>query len=170
MNPRLLTGISALVMLVCAVGCTYQPSGGLMAGSNTPFTYYSTAEYPKTFVVVDTRNGDNIFEMHIPPGKALVVKFVKGQGDDAVETPDIMRYSVFPISDVSGVLSSSITVPDPYSRRIDVFVTEGETYTPPDPNREIRTDEKSDRPPGWTSEGGPSKDVGSDAMKFYDPS
>ena len=34
-------------------------------------------------------------------------------------------------------LSSSVTVPGPYARRVDLFASEGETYTPPDPNRPI---------------------------------
>ena len=166
---RIILGLALIAALTLLPGCMYQPSGGLMAGSNGPFTYYSTAEYPKTFVVVDTRTGDNVFEMHIPPGKALVVQFVKDQGDDSVETPDLMRYGIFPITDVSGLLSSSVTVPGTYARRIDLFASEGETYTPPDPNRPIRTDRPEDRPAGWTSEGGPSRDVGSDPLRMYTP-
>ena len=146
---RIILGLALIAALTLLPGCMYQPSGGLMAGSNGPFTYYSTAEYPKTFVVVDTRTGDNVFEMHIPPGKALVVQFVKDQGDDSVETPDLMRYGIFPITDVSGLLSSSVTVPGTY--------------------RPIRTDRPEDRPAGWTSEGGPSRDVGSDPLRMYTP-
>ena len=168
-KPVLISLFAVLLLALVAPGCKYQPSGGLFAGSDGPFTYYSTTEYPKTFVVVNTRTGENIFEMHIPVGKALVVQFDKGQGDDSKTTPDLMKYGVFPLSDVSGLLSSSITVPGPYARRIDIFLTEGETYTPPDEDRPIRTDTKEDRPAGWTDEGGPRDEVSSDPMRLYDP-
>ena len=160
---------AALLVVLGTAGCHYQPSGGLFAGSGGPFTYISTEEYPKTFVIVDTATGENVFEMHIPVDKALVVQFDKGHGDDPRTTPDLMKYGVFPLSDISGLLSSSITVPGPYSRRIDIFLTEGETYTPPDENRPIRTDTKEDRPAGWTDEGGPRDEVQSDPMRLYDP-
>lgn len=161
--------LATIVLALAAPGCNYQPSGGLFAGSNAPFTYYSTPEYPKTFVLVNTRTGENIFEMHIPVGKALVVQFTKDQGDESKTTPDLMRYGVFPMGDVSGLLSSSITVPGAYARRIDIFLTEGEPYTPPDEDRSIRTDKKADRPAGWTDEGGPRDEVAPDPMKLYDP-
>lgn len=168
-KPVLSMLFAAILLSLGAPGCKYQPSGGLFAGSNGTFTYYSTAEYPKTFVVVDTATGENVFEMHIPVGKALVTQFEKDQGDDSKTTPDLMKYGVFPITDVSGLLSSSITVPGPYARRIDIFLTEGETYTPPDEDRPIRTDTKEDRPAGWTDEGGPRDEVQSDPMRLYDP-
>ena len=172
MSRRLLASFAVLAGLftsLASVSCQYQPSGGLFASSTGSFTYYSTAEYPKTFVLVDTSTGENIFEMHIPVGKALVVQFVKDQGDDETTTPDLMRYGVFPIGGVSGLLSSSIPVPGSYSRRIDIFMTTGEVYTPPDPNRPIRTDTKEDRPPGWTDQGGPRDEVAPDPIKLYDP-
>ncbi|MBG83905.1 MAG: hypothetical protein CMJ40_05080 [Phycisphaerae bacterium] len=161
--------LALAAILSTGLGGCYTPGGGLFAASNSPFTYFSTPEYPKTFVLVNTKTGENIFEMHIPVGKALVVKFQQGQGDDPSMTPDLMKYGVFPIKDTSGMLTSSITVPGSYSRRIDIFLTTGEAYTPPDENRPIRTDKKEDRPAGWTSEGGPSDEVAPDPMKFYDP-
>ncbi|MDG2095198.1 MAG: hypothetical protein P8J89_07995 [Phycisphaerales bacterium] len=166
--PVLLFLTLAALLLLGPGGC-YTPGGGLFAASNSPFTYISTAEYPKTFVLVNTKTGENIFEMNIPAGKALVIKFLQGQGDEPATTPDLMKYGVFPMKDISGLLSSSMTVPGSYSRRIDIFLTTGETYTPPDEDRPIRTDTKEDRPPGWTSEGGPSDEVAPDPMNFYDP-
>jgi len=168
-KPVIYMLFAALLLAMGATGCHYTPGGGLFAGSGGPFTYDSTEEYPKTFVIVDTATGENVFEMHIPPGKSLVVQFDKGHGDDPKSTPDLMKYGVFPMSDTSGLLSSSVTVPGPYSRRIDIFLTEGETYTPPDENRPIRTDAKEDRPAGWTDEGGPRDEVRSDPMRLYDP-
>jgi len=166
--PVLAILILSTLLLLGAGGC-YSPGGGLFAGSNSPFTYISTAEYPKTFVLVNTKTGENIFEMDIPVGKGLVVKFLQGQGDEPAATPDLMKYGVFSAKDMNGMLSSSMTVPGPYSRRIDIFLTTGETYTAPDENRPIRTDTKEDRPSGWTSDGGPSDEVAPDPMNFYDP-
>ncbi len=166
---KVLAFLSIAMLVSFGLGGCYSPGGGLFAGSNSPFTYISTPEYPKTFVLLNTKTGENIFEMHIPVGKALVVKFQKDKGDEPSATPDLMKYGIFPIKDASGSLSSSITVPGSYSRRIDIFLTTGEVYTAPDENRPIRTDKKEDRPEGWTSEGGPSDEVAPDPMNFYNP-
>ena len=64
--PVLAILILSTLLLLGAGGCYSLPGGGLFAGSNSPFTYISTAEYPKTFVLVNTKTGENIFEMDIP--------------------------------------------------------------------------------------------------------
>ena len=86
--------------------------GGLFAGSNSSFTYISTAEYPKTFVLVNTKTGENIFEMDIPVGKGLVVKFLQGQGDEPAATLIDEVRRLFR-QDMNGMLSPSMTVPGP---------------------------------------------------------
>jgi hypothetical protein len=161
--------ILLLFFSLTAIGC-YTPGGGLMASSSGLFsalTYYSTAEEPKTLAVIDLRNGDVIFEIKIPIGKQLVIQFFEGSGDDPVYTPDLMKYSVADIGTTSGSLNNSVTVPDAYSRRIDLFLRHGEKYEAPEPNRQLRTDELLDRPPGWTPKGGKA-DYQHDPMSTYD--
>ena len=161
--------ILLLLLPLTATGC-YTPGGGLMASSSGLFsalTYYSTAEEPKTLAVIDLRNGDVIFEMKIPVGKQLVLQFFEGSRDDPVYTPDLMKYQVADIGTKSGSLPNSVTVPDAYSRRIDLFLRTGEKYEAPEPNRQLRTDELLDRPPGWTPTGGKG-DHQPDPMETYD--
>ncbi|MDG1899332.1 MAG: hypothetical protein P8I74_05655 [Phycisphaerales bacterium] len=158
--------IALLLTTLLIAGC-YTPQGGLMSSSTGALTYYSTAEEPKTIMILDMRNGENIFEMKIPVGKQLVMQFHDESGDDAVYTPDLMKYEVMEIGTSFGSLNNSITVPNAYSRRIDVFIRQGEKYEAPEPNRPLRTDEMGDRPAGWTPAGG-KDDYRDDPMTTYD--
>ena len=163
---HLLNRLTLILLSFALTGC-YTPQGGLMPSSVGSLTYYSTAEEPKSISVIDLRNGDNVFEMKIPVGKQLVIQFYDGSGDDPVYTPDLMKYQIFDIGTQVGSLQNSITVPDAYSRRIDVFMRKGDRYEAPEPNRPLRTDELLDRPAGWTPEGGPA-DFRDDPMTTYD--
>jgi len=158
--------IGLLLASLLTAGC-YTPQGGLMPSSTGALTYYSTAEEPKTIMILDMRNGENIFEMKIPVGKQFVMQFHAESGDDPVYTPDLMKYEVMDIGNSIGSLNNSITVPGPYSRRIDVFIRQGEKYEAPEPNRPLRTDELADRPAGWTPAGG-KDDYRDDPMTTYD--
>jgi len=162
-NPLL---IPILVLALAQFGC-YTPQGGLMPASNGALTYYSTADEPKTVALIDMRNGENVFEMKIPIGKQLVMNFVADGGDDPVYSPDLMKYEIMEIGTQVGSLNNSVTVPDAYSRRIDVFMRQGERYEAPEENRPLRTDEMADRPAGWTPQGGKA-DYRPDPMKTYD--
>ena len=163
---HLLNRLSLLLLPFALIGC-YTPQGGLLPSSIGALTYYSTAEEPKSVSLIDLRNGDNVFEMKIPVGKQLVIQFYDGSGDDPVYTPDLMKYQIFDIGTQVGALQNSITVPDAYSRRIDVFMRAGDRYEAPEANRPLRTDELLDRPAGWTPAGGPA-DFRDDPMTTYD--
>ena len=158
--------LTLFLLLLALTGC-YTPQGGLMPSSTGALTYFSTAEDPKTISLIDLRNGDNVFEMKIPVGKQLVMQFYDGSGDDPVYTPDLMKYQIFDIGTQVGSLQNSITVPDAYSRRVDVFMRPGEKYEAPEVNRPLRTDELLDRPKGWTPNGGPDN-YRDDPMTTYD--
>ena len=158
--------IGLLLAALFTAGC-YTPQGGLMPASSGALTYYSTSEEPKTIVLLDMRNGENIFEMKIPVGKQLVMQFYTDSGDDPVYTPDLLKYQVMDLGTQYGSLQNSVTVPDAYSRRIDVFRRPGEKYEAPEPNRQLRTDEVADRPPGWTPQGG-KDDYRPDPITTYD--
>jgi hypothetical protein len=156
-----------LLLLTLVTGGCYSPQGGWMPASTGAVTYYSTAEEPMTIMVLDMRNGENIFEMKIPIGKQLVMKFYPDAGDDPVYTPDLLKYQVMDLGMQIGMLQNSITVPDAYSRRVDVFLRQGEKYEAPEANRPLRTDELADRPPGWTPSGG-KDDYRPDPITTYD--
>lgn len=160
-------GHIGLILIALVTGGCYTPQGGLMPSSTGALTYYSTAEEPLTVAVLDMRNGENVFEMKIPIGKQLVMQFYTDSGDDPVYTPDLLKYQVMDLGTMYGMLQNSVTVPDAYSRRIDVFLRKGEKYEAPEPNRQLRTDEVADRPAGWTPKGG-KDDYRPDPISTYD--
>lgn len=154
MRPYLTT----IVVLIATtmVGCQmYAPGGNpFFNGPNSAATWESTEEFPKTVTLIDTRSGERLFVMEIPVGKKLVIDFVKDSGDNTVLTPDLMMWEVFS-SDVGyGPLSNSMTVPNGWSRRIDVTLRESSEYANPISDRPLRIDEVNDQPDWWTPEGG----------------
>ncbi|HWB19674.1 MAG TPA: hypothetical protein VG711_05185 [Phycisphaerales bacterium] len=135
-------------------GC-YSPEGGWLPHSGGPVTYYSTEEYPKTITLVDTRTNEVLFTMDVPVGKQLSIDFDAGQGDDPVNTPDLMRYSVWDIGTMYGRLGNSLSVPNASCRRVDMSIRPGVEYAQKSKEAQLRTDQESDRPDWWTSKGGP---------------
>jgi len=78
-----------------------------------------------------------------------------------------MKYQVSEIGTKFGSLGNSVTVPDAYSRRVDIFIRPGDKYEAADANRPLRTDELLDRPPHWTPTGGEA-DRRHDPTETYD--
>jgi hypothetical protein len=150
-------------------GCKmYTPGGNpLFNGPDSAATYQSTEEFPKTVTITDTRTGEHIFVMEIPVGKKLVVDFIEDSGDNPVLTPDLMTWEVY-ANDVSfGPLSNSLTVPNRWSRRLDVAMRGSSEFANPLQDRPLRVDEVNDQPDWWTAEGG-ALDT-SDPVNGYDP-
>ena len=145
----------------------YKPGGNAyFNGPNSAATWQSTEEFPKTVTLIDTRSGERFFVMEIPVGKKLVIDFVADSGDNTVLTPDLMMWEVFS-SDVGyGPLSNSMTVPNGWSRRIDVTLRESSEYANPLSDRPLRVDEVNDQPDWWTAEGGEMNS--SDPTNGYD--
>lgn len=146
----------------------YRPGGNpFFDGPNSATTWESTEEVPKTITVIDTRSGERIFVMEIPVGQKLVIDFVEDLGDNEVITPDLMSWEVFP-SDVGyGPLTNALTVPNRWSRRIDVSIRPSSEYANPMTDRPLSVDEINDQPDWWTPEGG-TLDI-SDPVNGYDP-
>jgi hypothetical protein len=154
--------MNRLMMLACGVctaltlsGC-YTPGGGIMPKSGGPQTYPSTETRQTSLVMLDMRDGKEFFAIDIPPGKQLVIQFVRGDGDDPVLRPDLLRYEVMDNGESTGKLENSMSVPNGPSRRIDVFVNQKVAYATAPAQRQLRTDEVADRPDWWTAEGGPA--------------
>ena len=151
-----ITPCIVLTLIAMMTGCQmYTPGGNpFFNGPNSAATYQSTEEFPKTVALIDTRSGERLFIVEVPVGKKLVIDFVKDSGDNTVLTPDLMMWEVFS-SDVGyGPLSNSMTVPNGWSRRINVTLRESSEYANPITDRPLRIDEVNDQPDWWTSDGG----------------
>jgi len=162
---------STLLFLVAtsAVGCQmYTPGGNPFTnGPESAATYQSTEEFPKTVTLIDTRSGERLFVMEVPVGKKLVIDFVADSGDNPVLTPDLMSWEVFSSDVAYGPLTNSMTVPNRWSRRIDLTMRESSEYANPIADRPLRVDEVNDQPDWWTAEGGEIDS--SDPSNGYDP-
>ena len=148
-----------LIVAVAALAGCFRPQGSIFSHTGEAATYYSTDDLPTTVTLVDTRTDEPFFSLEIPVGKQLTLDFDEGGGDDSVETPDLMRYQVFPLGTRMGRLTNALTVPDRYGRRIDVSYRAGPEDAPRRPEEPLRAD--TDRPAWWTPRGGPApKDRG----------
>ena len=146
----------------------YTPGGNtFFNGPDSAATYQSTEEFPKTVSIIDTRSGEQLFVMETPVGKKLVIDFIEDEGDNTVLTPDLMQWEVFSHNVYYGPLSSSMTVPNRWSRRVDVTIRESSEYANPPADRPLSVDEVNDQPDWWTAEGG--EHVTSDPSNGYDP-
>ena len=165
---RKITIPSLVIFAAVLTGCEmYVPGGNPFTnGPNSAATWESTEQFPKTITLIDTRSGERLFVMEIPVGKKLVIDFVKDAGDNEVMTPDLMSWEVFPRSVSYGPLSNAMTVPNRWSRRIDVAMRESSEYAQPMSDRPLRVDEINDQPDWWTSDGG-TVDT-SDPVNGYD--
>ena len=143
-SPRSLSlpVLAASLALGCLTlsGC-YAPDGAMMNYTGQAMTYESNEWQQKTITLVDVRTETPVFSMTVPPGKWLIIQFDKNGGHDPHFAPDLMRYDVKPMGSRTGRLSSSVSVPDAASRRIDVDVTQVRAYEPTEPARVKRSDE-----------------------------
>ncbi|MDP7008245.1 MAG: hypothetical protein QGI78_01595 [Phycisphaerales bacterium] len=157
------TIVSILLVLSIFSSCKmYAPGGNAFFNApDSAATWESTEEFPKTITIIDTRSGEEVFVMEIPVGKQLVVDFESDGGDDPVETPDLMRWAIFPNGTGWGALNNAMTVPNRWSRRLDVTIRDSSEYAPEPEHQEFRVDNEEDRPDWWTSEGG--------EIDVYDP-
>lgn len=150
-------GLAACLIGGLSACNTHKPNngGGVFGHAGGPVTIQSTEITQKSVRMVDMRSGEVFFTLDIPIGKQITFDFDRGDGDDAVYTPDIMRYEVKDIGDSNGKLKNSMTAPNAESRRIDVFVTQSPQYANQPPiSSELRTDKVEDRPDWWTPRGG----------------
>ncbi len=150
------------VVTILLAGC-YNPRGAFYSHVGQAATYWSTESLPTTITILDTRTGEPFFTVEIPVGKQLVLDFKSGEGDDDLLTPDLMRYDVMPLGQKTGTLRNGISVPDRFSRRIDVSYRAAPEYGKR-VDEPFRLDEK--KPDWWTPQGGPMP--GNDALHIYD--
>jgi hypothetical protein len=161
MPARTLQLITAATLLM--VGC-YNPRGAFYPYVGQAATYWSTESKPTTITILDTRTMEPFFTVEIPVGRQLVLDFKEGDGDDNAQTPDLMRYEVFKVGTTTGTLRNALTVPDRFSRRIDVTYRPAPEYAQADTDQKDRVDK--DKADWWSSKGGPKP--GNTAIIMHD--
>jgi hypothetical protein len=109
-------------------GCSYTPGGWLM--SDDQFTYESTTQWPMTVNVIDTRTSEVVWTMDVAVGRKVTLRFYPDQAEGYEDYPDIMKWEVQGSEDFAGILRSKITVPDRWSRRVDVVMRESPEFYP----------------------------------------
>lgn len=150
---RSAAALTILAGLTLLPGCL-TPKGGMMPYTGAPDVFFSWEHEPCTVTLIDTRTDEVIFAMDIPPGKQLAVKFLDGEGDDPVYTPDVMLYEVMERGEKFGKLRNSLTVPSADVRRIDVDYRSGSELRPRPADSEYATGVEGENPDYWSSRGG----------------
>lgn len=115
-NFNVILGAAVLSCLLTA--CTYRPGGMMM--SLDRFTYESTVYEPKTLTVIDTRTNEVLWTMEVPVGQRVTVEFYENKSKGYADYPDVMRWEVQQTTAMDSVLRSQISVPDRWSRRLDM--------------------------------------------------
>lgn len=102
--------VAALFSAATLVGC---------AGHET-YHFVSTASMPQTVTLRNFQTGENVWSQEIPVGKQLNVSFLRRADIADSQGWDEMRWSVSDIGRDHGGNSSTIRVPPPSERRLDV--------------------------------------------------
>ncbi len=145
--------ISLALTTLCLVGC-YSPKGGVYPSSGAGYTYESSEMNPVTVAVIDTRTEEPFFKLEIPAGKQLTMNFIEGQGDDPVERPDRMVYSIWDAGTSIGRLTNQLTCPPLGCRRIDYSVRTAPEWREEPPAYVDRVNSATTKPSWWTPQGG----------------
>ncbi len=145
-----------MILVLCGgvLSACHTPRGAILGYTGGSYTYFSTEQMPKTFRLVDTRTEEVIFIEEIPAGKQLTIQFIKGEGNDPVNTPDLMMYEVMPINTRIGTLRNSMTVPNAACRRIDIDFRPAPEAAPEPAGQIYRPDRLNDGNEWMTPEGG----------------
>ncbi len=77
--------------------------------------YASSAWYPQTVTLMDTRTGESIWSVDVPVGKQLIVGFRDGVGPNA-DKPDVMYWSITDAGRRASRGKSHMAVPDETAR------------------------------------------------------
>ena len=85
----------------------------MFSTSQTPLVYYSTPGAPKTVAVVDLRTGENVFELAIPVGKQLSMRFTADyyEYNNFEHTPDKLAWGVLDLGQRMGPMTNQTNVP-----------------------------------------------------------
>lgn len=120
--------LGAALLSALLGACAYRPGGAMV--SDDRFTYVSTPYEPKTITLVDTRTSEVLWTMEIPVGERVTVQFYKDKSKGYADYPDVMRWEVQKADAWDMVLRSQISVPDRWSRRLDMKLREPPEFYP----------------------------------------
>jgi hypothetical protein len=110
-KPRLALLASVLLLPLALSGCDSGPE---------TYAYQSDTYSPKTITVLDTSTGEKILAVDVPPGQQLNMKFESYRNEAEKTGKDTLRWNLRPWGDTSLEKSSTLQVPPPSSRRIDM--------------------------------------------------
>lgn len=120
--------LGAAVLSCLLPGCMDRPGGAMI--SMDRFTYESTVYEPKTLTLIDTRTNEVLWTMEVPLGQRVTVSFYRNKSEGTPDSPDVMRWEVQNADALDTVLRSQISVPDRWSRRLDMTLRESPEFHP----------------------------------------
>ncbi len=153
MNRTTTLALVAATGMLTLAGC-YGPRGAIYPYSGNGYTYVSTEMNPVTITLYDTRNEEPFFKLDVPVGKQLTLNFLEGKGDDPVERPDRMVYSIWNSGTATGRLTNQLTCPGIGCRRISYDIRSAPEWREEPPEMTNRIDSMKNKPAWWTPQGG----------------
>jgi hypothetical protein len=95
------------------------------------YTYESTLDFAQTVKVVNVQNNAVLFEMEVPVGKQLVVRFYADHDVKNETCPDLLRWEMMERGkEMVPDLRNSMPVPASIYRRLDVEYRKNPTAAP----------------------------------------
>ena len=153
MNRTTTFALVAVSGMLTLAGC-YGPRGAAYPYSGNGYTYVSTEMNPVTITLYDTRNEEPFFKLDVPVGKQLTLNFLEGKGDDPVERPDRMVYSIWNAGTSTGRLTNQLTCPGIGCRRISYDIRAAPEWREEPPEMINRVESMKNKPAWWTPQGG----------------
>ncbi len=106
----LLASFTVTGTLLCLAAC----------GSPERVSYRSETWSPKTITVLDTRTGESVVTIDVPVGKQANLWFKKDRNRAESDGSDELTYAIRPWGDNVTIPGTTLTVPPPSARRIDM--------------------------------------------------
>lgn len=130
-----------MAALALAAAALALPLAGCYTSSDS-YPYVSRTYSPKTFMLIDTRTGEELWRYDLGVGNSMKIRFFPGDKDNII-MPDEMRWEVK--SGQSGKIIAKDELPCPPQgvRRIDWFERDKPEY----PRRETPEGEPTPLPP-----------------------
>lgn len=113
---RMAPALALAGMIMLGSGCV---SEGGRPWSDDTFTYVSTAWFPKTVSLLDTRTGETLWSVDVPVGQQLTASFRKGSGPNPFK-PDMMDWTISEAGRGGSWMRNRIPVPDRHARRLEM--------------------------------------------------
>lgn len=107
------------VGLAGLAGCWKEGGRGI---SSDAYTYISTAFYPKTVSVIDTRTGQTVWSYDVPVGRQLNFQFSASDEPQSAAYPDKIKWSEVDAGQLFGTLENEQPMPGRDARRIDLKI------------------------------------------------